>query len=88
VRFDPFVSKHGRRKEEVHHAVVDVRDRQPFLWLPLALAAGQSEPIGPAEAAKRVNEKVTLRMEEKAAALRKGVCFLNSQEDLKSCEGQ
>jgi DNA/RNA endonuclease YhcR with UshA esterase domain len=53
-----------------------------FLWLPLALA-GQSEPIGPAEAAKKVNEEVTLRMEVKSAALRKDVCFLNSEADFK-----
>jgi DNA/RNA endonuclease YhcR with UshA esterase domain len=39
------------------------------------------KPIGPAEAAKKVGEQMTLRMEVKSAALRSGVCFLNSEED-------
>jgi DNA/RNA endonuclease YhcR with UshA esterase domain len=54
-----------------------------FLWLSLASAEDQPKPIGPAEAAKKVNEEVTLRMEVKSAALREGVCFLNSEEDFK-----
>jgi DNA/RNA endonuclease YhcR with UshA esterase domain len=49
----------------------------------LAAAEENAKPIGPEEAAKQVNEKVTLRMEVKSAALRGSVCFLNSQEDFK-----
>ena len=57
-----------------------------FLWLSVALAADQPNPIGPAEAAKKVNEDVTLRMDVKSAALREGVCFLNSEEDFKDAK--
>jgi hypothetical protein len=57
-----------------------------FLWLPPTLAQDQPKPIGPAEAAKKVNEEVTLRMEVKSAALRKEVCFLNSEEDYKDAK--
>ena len=46
-------------------------------------AAADPEAVAPAEAAKKVNEEVTLRMEVKSAALRNGVCFLNSEEDFK-----
>jgi DNA/RNA endonuclease YhcR with UshA esterase domain len=51
----------------------------------LTAARGQDEPkaIGAAEAAKKVNEEVTLRMEVKSATLRETVCFLNSAEDFK-----
>jgi DNA/RNA endonuclease YhcR with UshA esterase domain len=49
----------------------------------LAVADDNAKPIGPDEAAKQVNEKVTLRMEVMAAAPRGSVCFLNSQEDFK-----
>jgi DNA/RNA endonuclease YhcR with UshA esterase domain len=58
----------------------------PFLWLSLALAEDQPKPIGPAEAAKKVNEDVTLQMEVKSAALREGVCFLNSEEDFREAK--
>jgi DNA/RNA endonuclease YhcR with UshA esterase domain len=57
-----------------------------FLWLTLAVAEDQPKPIGPAEAAKKVNEEVTLQMEVKSAALREGVCFLNSEEDFKDAK--
>ena len=57
-----------------------------FLWLSLALAEDQPKPIGPAEAAKKVNEEVTLQMEVKSATLREGVCFLNSEEDFKDAK--
>jgi DNA/RNA endonuclease YhcR with UshA esterase domain len=57
-----------------------------FLWLPLALAEEQPRAIGPAEAAKKVNEEVTLRMEVKSANLRENVCFLNSEEDFKDAK--
>jgi len=46
-------------------------------------AAADPEAVTPAEAAKKVNEQVTLQMEVKSAALRSGVCFLNSEEDFK-----
>jgi DNA/RNA endonuclease YhcR with UshA esterase domain len=42
-----------------------------------------SKILGPAEAAKKVNEEVTLRMEVKSATLRETVCFLNSEENFK-----
>jgi DNA/RNA endonuclease YhcR with UshA esterase domain len=57
-----------------------------FLWLPLALAEDQPKPVGPAEAAKKVNEDVTLQMEVKSATLRGGVCYLNSEEDFKDAK--
>ena len=57
-----------------------------FLCLSLALAQDQPKPIGPAEAAKKVNEEVTLKMEVKSAASREGVCFLNSEEDFKDAK--
>src|SRR5262249_6971832 len=44
------------------------------------------KPVGPAEAAKKVNEEVTLQMEVKSAALRGGVCYLNSEEDYKDAK--
>jgi DNA/RNA endonuclease YhcR with UshA esterase domain len=57
-----------------------------FLWHSFALAEDQAKPIGPAEAAKKVDEEVTLQMEVKSAALREGVCFLNSEEDFKDAK--
>src|SRR5262249_26367508 len=38
----------------------------------------------PAEAAKKINEEVTLLTETKSVALRSGVCFLNSEQDLEN----
>jgi DNA/RNA endonuclease YhcR with UshA esterase domain len=52
----------------------------------LAAADDTAKQVSPEEAAKQANEKVTLRMEVKAAALRNGVCFLNSQEDFKDAK--
>jgi DNA/RNA endonuclease YhcR with UshA esterase domain len=57
-----------------------------FLWLSFVLAEDQPKPVGPAEAAKKVNEEVTLQMEVKSATLRGGVCFLNSEEDYKDAK--
>ena len=57
-----------------------------LLWLPLALAEDQPQPIGPAEAAEKVNQDVTLQMEVKSAALRESACFLNSEEDFKDAK--
>ncbi len=39
--------------------------------------------IGPADAAKKVNEQVTLEMEVKSATLRGTTCFLNSEKDFR-----
>jgi DNA/RNA endonuclease YhcR with UshA esterase domain len=61
-------------------------------WLPAAVlgcflcfsvAGGQDapKPITTAEAAKKVNEQVTLQMDVKSAALRGTTCFLNSEDD-------
>jgi DNA/RNA endonuclease YhcR with UshA esterase domain len=52
----------------------------------LAAADDAAKPISPEEAAKQVNEKVTVKMEVKSAALRGSVCFLNSQEDFKDAK--
>jgi DNA/RNA endonuclease YhcR with UshA esterase domain len=57
-----------------------------LLWLSLAAAEDPPRPIGPAEAAKKVNEEVTLQMEVKSAALRQGGCFLNSEENFKDAK--
>jgi DNA/RNA endonuclease YhcR with UshA esterase domain len=57
-----------------------------FLWFAPVLAEDQSKPVGPAEAAKKVNEDVTLQMEVKSASLRGGVCYLNSEEDFKDAK--
>ena len=55
-------------------------------WVPLVRADDAPKPIGPAEAARKVGEQVTLRMAGKSAALRSGVCFLNSEEDFKDAK--
>ena len=57
-----------------------------FLSMPLVLAEDKPKPLGPAEAAKKVNEEVTLQMEVKSATLRENVCFLNSEEDFKDAK--
>jgi DNA/RNA endonuclease YhcR with UshA esterase domain len=54
-----------------------------LLWFPSASAEDHPKPISTAEAAKKVNEEVTVEMKVKSAALREGVCFLNSEEDYK-----
>ncbi len=57
-----------------------------FLLISLApvLAADETAPLAPAEAAKKVDQEVTVRMQIKSATLRGDVCFLNSEEDFKS----
>jgi DNA/RNA endonuclease YhcR with UshA esterase domain len=45
----------------------------------------QAKPITPAEAAKKVNEKVTVEFEVKSTG-GKEVCFLNSEEDFKDAK--
>jgi DNA/RNA endonuclease YhcR with UshA esterase domain len=57
-----------------------------FLGLSLALAEDQPKPLSAAEAAKKVNEEVTLLMEVKSASLRESVCFLNSEPDFKDAK--
>ena len=52
-----------------------------LVWLPLAAAKEAAKPIGPAEAAKKVGEVVTLKMEVQSAVLRGDVGFLNSEID-------
>lgn len=56
--------------------------------LALTVAAGDEpmKPIGPEEAAKRVNEQVSLQMEVKSATLRGELCFLNSEPDFKDAK--
>ena len=54
-----------------------------FVSLPGLIAADEAKPIGPAEAAGKVNEQVTVEMEVKAATLRGSVCFLNSEAEFK-----
>src|SRR6516162_5831055 len=51
-----------------------------------ALAADQLKPIGPAEAAKKVNEEVTLQMDVKASAGRDRYCFLNSEDNFRDAK--
>jgi hypothetical protein len=46
-------------------------------------AGDESKPIGPAEAAKKIDEEVTVQMQVKSATLRDGTCYLNSEEDFK-----
>jgi DNA/RNA endonuclease YhcR with UshA esterase domain len=43
----------------------------------------KDKPLTPAEAAKKVGEKVTVEMEVKSAGKGSGVCFLNSEADFK-----
>ena len=57
-----------------------------LLSLSLTLAADEPKPVGPAEAAKQIDNQVTLHMEVKSAASRQGVCFLNSEEDFKDAQ--
>jgi uncharacterized protein (TIGR03067 family) len=57
-----------------------------FLGLSPALFADQPKPIGPAEAAKKVNEHVTLQMDVKAASGRDRYCFLNSEENFRDAK--
>ena len=57
-----------------------------FLGLSFVLAEDPPKAISPVEAAKKVNEEVTLQMEVKSAASREGVCFLNSEEDFKDAK--
>jgi DNA/RNA endonuclease YhcR with UshA esterase domain len=54
-----------------------------FVSLPRLVAADEAKPIGPAEAAGKVNEQVTVELEVKAATLRGSVCFLNSEAEFK-----
>jgi hypothetical protein len=54
-----------------------------IFWLPVAIADDQQKPIAPAEAAKEMNEEVTLLMEVKSTGKSGQVYFLNSEEDFK-----
>jgi DNA/RNA endonuclease YhcR with UshA esterase domain len=55
-----------------------------LVCVPFTLADDETKALGPVEAAKKVNEEVTVRMEVKSANLRGSVCFLNSEEDFKN----
>jgi DNA/RNA endonuclease YhcR with UshA esterase domain len=55
-------------------------------WVAFVRADDAPKSIGPAEAAKKLGEQVTVRMEVKSAALRSSVCFLNSEEDFKDAK--
>lgn len=48
------------------------------------LPAQDAKTVTPAEAAKKVDEQVTLRMEVKSSGMSKASVFLNSEEDHKS----
>jgi DNA/RNA endonuclease YhcR with UshA esterase domain len=56
----------------------------PFLWVAVAAAADPPKPLTVAEAAQKVGEEVTLRMEVKAAAKSGAVAFLNSETNHRS----
>jgi uncharacterized protein (TIGR03067 family) len=57
------------------------------LVAPLAAwAAEQTKPLTPAEAAKKVNEQVTLQMDVKASAGRDTMAFLNSEENYRDAK--
>lgn len=57
----------------------------PVLWVSsVAVAAEEPAPLTPAEAAKKVGEQVTVKMEVKSATVRGEVGFLNSEVDHKS----
>lgn len=53
-----------------------------LLWS-LPQARADDAPLSPEEAAKKVDQQVTLRMEVKSASLRGAVCFLNSEQDFR-----
>jgi uncharacterized protein (TIGR03067 family) len=57
-----------------------------FIAVPLTLAVEPSMPLTPAEAAKKVNEQVTLQMDVKAAAKVGTNCFLNSEENYRDAK--
>lgn len=57
-----------------------------FLSTLLILAtttADDAKPLTPVEAAKKLNEEVTLVMEVKSSSNRDGIVFLNSESDFK-----
>lgn len=56
-----------------------------LLWLSAVRSEEPAKPLTPAEAAKKVNETVTVQMEVKSATTTKnGVSYLNSEADFKS----
>ncbi len=58
----------------------------PVLFAVLVLGQEPTVPIRPEEAAKKVGQETTLRMEVKSATLLKTVCFLNSEDDFKDAK--
>jgi len=57
-----------------------------FIACRSAISDDKQAVMSPAEAAKKVNQQVTVKLEVKSAALRNGVCFLNSDDDFKSAQ--
>ena len=55
-----------------------------LVWLPLAAAKEAAKPIGPAEAAKKVGETVTLKMKVESVKLAGDFAFLNSEKDFRN----
>src|SRR5262245_58755751 len=56
-----------------------------LVWFSTIRSEEPAKPITPAEAAKKVNEVVTVQMEVKSATTTKtGVSYLNSEDDFKS----
>lgn len=83
------ITEYQAKLSPVHDYLAETFTREEELFWPVRIetpAEDQPKPIGPAEAARRVNEEVTLRMEVKSAALREGVCFLNSEENFKDAK--
>jgi uncharacterized protein (TIGR03067 family) len=54
--------------------------------VPLLHAAEAAKPLTPAEAAKKVNEEVTLQMDVKASSLRGTNCWLNSESNYRDAK--
>jgi len=52
-----------------------------LLGLTFSLAEDKKEPITTEEAAKKLNEKVTLKMEVKSSYTKDGLCWLNSESN-------
>jgi hypothetical protein len=81
-----------RIDQEMSRLFPSIRDRQMRLYaaivVPMVLLGvtrgddTPTKPITVAEAAKKVNEKVTVEMEVKSTG-GKGICFLNSEADYK-----
>src|SRR5688572_1533982 len=54
-----------------------------LVFLPSIARTDDSKPLAPDEAAKKVNEQVTMHMFVKSSNLRNDICYLNSESDFK-----